>query len=841
LKKLLTLSLVLFLALQVHDAKSQLVINEYSTSNLTQFVDNHSDYGDWVEIYNTSASVVSLSGYHLSDNATNILKYTFPSTASIGSNGFMRVWCSGRNTYTTTTYHTNFKLTQTKNNKEKIILSDAAGIILDSLTLTKTQLGHSFGRVTNGSPVWGIFVSPTPNGTNNNATSYARYAAKPDFPTPAGFYTAAFTALITSTEPGGTTRYTTDGTAPTTSSPIYTSGVSIPSTKVLKAMTWSPDPTVLPSFIEYKTYFINVSHTLPIISISGTQLTTLANGTGSLEPKGTFEYFDTAGVRKADTYGEFNRHGQDSWALSQRSLDFISRDEMGYNHSIEEKLFHYSTRDEYQRIMLRCSGDDNYPADHNTPNLGSTHLRDAYIHMLALKGGMNLDVRNSEKVIVYLNNVYWGLYDIRDNPDDPDYTEFTYGQDKYHLQYIETWGNTWAEHGGPAALNAWSTLYSYIMNNSMANQTNYNTVINQYDATSLVDYIIVNSATVASDWLNYNTGWWRGLDSTGTHLRWGYILWDNDATFGHYINYTGIPNRNFNALPCDVQGLNSNSDPEGHIQVLNRLRQNPDFQQYYVSRMIDMWNTVFSCDNMLTQLDSVVNKLDPEMAMQATRWNGTYSEWLMNVDTLRTYITARCNWMPNGYNSCYNLNGPYDITLNADPVGAGTVKLNTLLHTDLPWTGKYFGGMDNILQASANPTYQFVNWTSNSQIFNPNDSSAIARVNFTSNDSIVAHFTFATPVWEISSDVPVANVYPTLVTDLTTLDFSLPKPENVSIELFNITGQKMATLANKSQMQAGFHSMNLSMVSNGMQEGIYLLRFVAGNTHKTFKLVFTNK
>ncbi|MBK7966327.1 MAG: lamin tail domain-containing protein [Bacteroidetes bacterium] len=540
MKKLFTLSFVLLFMLLSQDAKSQLVINEYSTSNLTQFVDDHSDYGDWIEIYNSGTGIVSLAGYHLSDNVTNILKYTFPATAVIGSNGFMRVWCSGRNTNTTTTYHTNFKLTQTKNNKEKIILSNALGIILDSLTLYKTQLGHSFGRVTNGSPIWGIFVSPTPNASNNTATPYARYAYKPDFPTPAGFYSAPFTALITSAEPGGTTRYTTDGTVPTTSSTIYTAGVSIPSTKVLKAMTWSPDPTVLPSFVEYKTYFINVNHTLPIISISATQLTTLANGTGTLEPKGTFEYFDTAGVRKADTYGEFNRHGQDSWSLSQRSLDFISRDEMGYNHSIEEKLFHWSTRDEYQRIMLRCSGDDNYPADHNTPNLGSTHLRDAYIHMLALQGGLKLDVRNSEKVIVYLNNVYWGIYDIRDNPDDHDYTEYMYGQDKYHLQFIETWGNTWAEYGGQTALNNWATLYNYIMNNSMANQTSYNTVINQYDATSLVDYIIVNSATVASDWLNYNTGWWRGMDSTGTHLRWGYILWDNDATFGHYINYTGF-------------------------------------------------------------------------------------------------------------------------------------------------------------------------------------------------------------------------------------------------------------------------------------------------------------
>ena len=840
LKKLLTFCAVTLFALIHHDAKSQLVINEYSASNLNQFVDNHSDYEDWIEIYNTSASVVSLAGYHLSDDKTNILKYTFPPSAVIGTNGFVRIWCSGRNLSVSNNYHSNFKLTQTKNNKENIVLSDAAGNILDSLTLSKTHLGHSRGRTTNGAATWSIFTTPTPNSTNNTSTPYTRYANKPDFSAPAGFYTSAITLLVTHTEPGGTVRYTTDGSLPLTASTIYTGGITISATSTLKAITWSPDPTVLPSYVEFQTYFMNVSHTLPIISIAATMLTTLANGTGTLEPIGSFEYFDTSGARKANTYGGFNRHGQDSWVLSQRSLDFVSRDEMGYNHSIEEKLFHYSTRDNYQRIILRAAGDDNYPADHRSANIGSAHVRDAYVHMLALKGGMNLDVRNSEKVIVYLNGAYWGVYDIRDNPDDHDYTDYTYGQDKYNLQYIKTWGNTWAQYGGATALSDWNTLYNFIMTNSMANATNYDNVISQYDATSLVDYVFTNGVTVCSDWLNYNTGWWRGMDTTGTHRRWGYILWDNDATFGHYINYTGIPDRSPTADPCDVEGLSGNSDPKGHIQVLNRLRQNPNFNQWYISRMVDLWNTVFSCDNMLSQLDSVVAKLDPEMDMHSTRWSGTKAEWLLNVDTLRTFINDRCNFMSTGFINCYNLTGPYDVTLNADPVGAGTIKFNTLLHTDLPWTGKYFGGMDNILEATANTPYQFTNWTSNSgQIFNPNDSTAIARVNFTASDSIVAHFSFATPVFEISNDVPVANVYPTIVTDVTTLDFSLPSSMNVSIELFNINGQKIATLANKAQMQAGFHTMNLSMIANGMDEGIYLLRFVAGNTQKTFKIIFT--
>lgn len=71
---------------------------------------------------------------------------------------------------------------------------------------------------------------------------------------------------------------------------------------VLKALVISGDPAILPSLIEFSTFFMNVSHTFPVISVSGSQLTSLANGNGSLEPKGSFEYLDLSGARAAKTY-----------------------------------------------------------------------------------------------------------------------------------------------------------------------------------------------------------------------------------------------------------------------------------------------------------------------------------------------------------------------------------------------------------------------------------------------------------------------------------------------------------------------------------------------------------
>ena len=64
----------------------------------------------------------------------------------------------------------------------------------------------------------------------------------------------------------------------------------------------------------------------------------------------------------------------------------------------------------------------------------------------------------------------------------------------------------------------------------------------------------------------------EGYDPDGGALTWRYILWDNDATFGHYINYTGIPD---DSDPCDPFGLYV--DPNGHVDMVNALLENEDF------------------------------------------------------------------------------------------------------------------------------------------------------------------------------------------------------------------------------------------------------------------------
>ncbi|HOW25099.1 MAG TPA: CotH kinase family protein [Bacteroidales bacterium] len=726
----------LVLLMSAFHLHAQVMINEYSVSNLSTIADNYNKYEDWIELYNKSGQDMDVGGYFLSDNPDDPQKWAFPESTLLSSGGFLVVWASGRDEAISGIFHTNFRMSQTGPSPEWVVFSDPSGTVLEQYQLEITQNGHSRGRISDGFPSWGIFQNPTPESSNNTSPAYSRYAEKPSVSVPAGFYTESFMVTITTNETNAQIKYTLDGTEPVSSSATYTEPLNISSTLILKARVFSSFAAVLPGLIEFNSYFINEVHDLPVMSVAGNDMLELLNGDESLRPWGSAEFFNKEKVRTTTAYGEFNEHGQDSWVHPQRSIDYIARDECGYNKALFEKFFSLSDREEFQRVILRAAGDDNYPGIDT-----SAHIRDDFVQTLSEKAGQKLDWRRSERCVLYANGEYWGIYAIREKVSDHDYTDYYYNQGKYDIQYIMLWGGTWAEYGGDQALEDWYTLYNYIVTHDMSNPEYYQTVTSQYDMTSLVDYVIINSYVVCSDWLNWNVGWWRGLNPQGTHGKWGYILWDEDATFGHYINYTGIPAQSPYVSPCYQDDLAGWQDPENHVVILNKLRENPDFEQYYVSRYIDLLNTAFTDEYMLPMLDSMAQIIAPEIPRHTVRWGGSLQQWETNVQKIRDFITTRNSVIRGGLADCYNLTGPYDVVIDLQPEGAGQVKINSLQLSQYPWTGSYFSGIDvKLLAIEANPSFEFDRWILKHHAVFPSDTALEVSLNLMEMDSVIALF-----------------------------------------------------------------------------------------------------
>jgi gliding motility-associated-like protein len=732
---------------------AQIIINEYSCSNRNGPTDAFGDNVDWVELHNIGATAFDLTGYYLSDRSTNLAKWEIPPGASVPPGGYTMVFCSKRNTISGSEVHPSFSLTQTLG--EWIILSSSSGAVQDSLKMVKmTQKDHSYGRTTDAALTWSIFTTPTPNAPNTGGMNY--YSAKPTTNLQGGFYNGTQSVTCSTTDGTATLYYTLDGSVPTTASTVYSGAISITATTVLRVKGFSSDPNVPPSFTETNTYFIDENHTVPVLSVCGDQIVDFLNdvapGSFSNNFDGAFELFEeNNGALVSEGEGYYNKHGNDSWAYDQRGFDLVVRDEYGYTNAVNHQVFPGKSRTSFQKLIVKAAANDNYPFE------DGAHVRDALVHTISQIGDLRMDERTSRFNVVYANGQYWGVYDIREKVDDHDFTKYYYNQDKYDIDFLKTWGATWEEYG-TTGLAEWDALKNYILTGNMTDPVQYAYVDSLYNLGSLIDYVVLNSYVVTSDWLNWNTAWWHGhvpeVDG-GDKQKWRYALWDNDASWGHYINYTGIPNTGPDADPCNPESL---PDPggQGHVPILNKMFDNDEFKQQYITRYADLMNGVLSCVSMNNILDSMVAVIQPEMAAQTARWGGDVASWEANVQTLRDYIDARCLAMQQGMIDCYTLTGPFDIVIDVDPPGAGTVKANSMWVPFYPWTGSFYGNINTLFKANASPPYVFDHWESVNHTFaNPN--SINDTLDFTMADTIIAHFVDTTTVTPPIVDPPVVT------------------------------------------------------------------------------------
>ena len=671
---------------------------------------------------------------------------------------------------------------------------------------------------------------------------------------------------------------------------------------------------------------------------------------------------------------------------------------MGYNKAVIAKLFNYSDRVEYQRFMMRASGDDNYPAIDDQAHEGSCHIRDEYVHELAYLGGMKLDIRAVERVIVFLNGDYWGVYGLRERPVDHDYTKIFYDQDKYHLHYLLTWGNTWAEYGGQEAFDEWEEFRDFILNNDMGIPENYEVVKDNMQVLGLIDYMITNLNVVSQDWLNYNTGWWKGTHPDGDHKKWGYILWDNDATFDYYINYTGVPNTQPDAVPCDIDaiaesmdnffgggfgggggggddgdehggeiieepsdcetilngsspyassdsifiqvinndnycccvdwnedcqakydeiqnfgpalptdynncnsiingsspyqasdesfqitinqfpnccdewsplcesvytlaeigffegecdgdsggggGVTQNNDVGKHEKIFLKLQDESDeFRQLYYSRQADMMNTAFSCENMLATLDSMLNTIRPEMPRHIQRWGGSMQEWQSNVDRLIDFVTQRSELLDDGMVECFDVDGPYPLTVDVRPLGVGEIKLNTLDITSFPWTGEYFGMMDNLLEARPfdDEEWVFSHWEVESgSPISPDINSKDASIVINSTEKVTAVFTDDFTSVNDLNNITSLTVYPSPTSDFINIEYTLEESADIKIEVYSTLGERVYDYPLVRNQAANLYSHKLDIKANNLQPGLYHVRLTSGKQSISRKITVIN-
>ncbi len=99
-----------FLLLNIPAFGQDVVISEFMASNATVLEDEDGDDEDWIEIFNQGPTTVNLSGWHLTDDAGELAKWTFPGVI-LNPGEMIIVFASNKDrSESGSQLHTNFKL-----------------------------------------------------------------------------------------------------------------------------------------------------------------------------------------------------------------------------------------------------------------------------------------------------------------------------------------------------------------------------------------------------------------------------------------------------------------------------------------------------------------------------------------------------------------------------------------------------------------------------------------------------------------------------------------------------------------------------------------------------------
>lgn len=698
---------------------SELIINEFMAANDGGETGNTNGWypiadqvagthDDWIEILNAGTSSLDLNGWHLTDDFTDLTKWSFSTSTIIPAGGYLVVYASGSGVPDANgNLHTTFALSAD---------GEYLALVRPDLTIASefdtggsdypgqgNDISYGLHPFTSAAV---LFSSPTP-GAANDPDGLAQVADTKFSPT-RQLFTLPFDLVISSATPSSTIHYTLDGSAPTTASPVYAEPISITSTTSVKA--FAVKDGLAPTNIDTHTYLsLQSAATQPanppgvptswggasadyevdpevtgtalpgysfeqaLLAIPSMAINTAAgdlfgssagiyNNSGkkgrAWERQASLEFIDPNGGEQFQIDCGVAAHGASSRGhgfTKKHSLRLLFKEQFGAR-KLEFPVFEDAPTEKFDLLILRACSTDSWPAVEGGSNFGvqrwrsqdGSYQRDQWMRDTQVDLGH--DSARGRYVHLYLNGLYWGVYNLVERPNSSFHSSHFGGEDE-DWDVIHDRGelqsgdfNTWNEMFALADAGLASDAAYMAIQGRDPDGTRNQSRPAYLDLDHFIDYMLFHIYAGAEDWPchNYWTARRRAPDSEGFR----FYVWDQEISNNSLVRERTWCDVHFEVLESDVPSLNSRSDlRKSPAKLYYQLRQNAQFRDRFANRVHHLLfnGGLLSPDQSHARWMRRATEIDQAIVGESARWGDSRlsvphkreTRWIPHQDWLR--------------------------------------------------------------------------------------------------------------------------------------------------------------------------------------------------------------
>ena len=297
---------------------------------------------------------------------------------------------------------------------------------------------------------------------------------------------------------------------------------------------------------------------------------------------------------------------------SKHSLDVKFKKDVG--NDLIYPFYGSNAAPTFASFRLDATGNISWAYKFDSQAYRAQYVRDQYCN--DIQQLMGYPSVHGKYVHLYLNNIYWGLYVVRERVDDH-WCKSYYGGKLSDYDVIKNTCVTTEVVAG--------NLTNY--NLMLSAMYDYNQMKQYLDIDAFIDYMILNFYVGNTDWAMHN--WTAFKNRTSTNSLWRYINWDSEYTI---LSTT-----------ANVTGKND-GDPTT-IQAF--LRNSSEYRSRFAYRAWYQLNRGILSNPSVPYMNRI-NEVDQSIVLESARWGDstgvlyTRANWLNELNWVtNTFFTQR--------------------------------------------------------------------------------------------------------------------------------------------------------------------------------------------------------